>query len=113
MLRSTMIFAIALGFAAPAVAEPRLATGSFEGQSFEYQSKLGNADTILIEGKFVDGGDRFRFTVRPSGRVSGEVGDREVRFQVPKEERDRLAKSLKASEPQVAEAGAAFSAGTN
>jgi hypothetical protein len=94
---------LALAFAAPAVAaSPAVSTGDFEGQKFEYATRLGAADTILIEGKFVRGDD-FSFTVKPSGYVTGEVGRRSVSFRVSKEERDSLASSLKrAAEPQVA-----------
>lgn len=112
MLRSTALMTLALAFAAPAAAEAPLAKGSFEGQEFEYTSRQGDNDNVVIEGRFVQG-DRFSFTVKPSGRVRGEVGNTPVTFTVSKAHREKLAKSVSAR-TQVADAGAAsFSAGTN
>ena len=112
MLRSTALMTLALAFAAPAAAEAPVAKGSFEGQPFEYSSRQGANDNVVIEGRFVRG-ERFSFTVRPSGRVNGVVGSTPVVFTVPKAQRDKLAKAVSAR-TQVADAGAAsFSAGTN
>jgi hypothetical protein len=103
---------LALAFAAPAAAEAPLVKGSFEGQPFEYSSRLGAKDAILIEGRFVRG-EQFRFTVKPGGRVNGEVGSRAVSFTVSKAEWEKLARSVSAR-TQVADAGgASFSVGTN
>lgn len=109
MLRSTALITLALAFAAPAAAEAPL-KGSYEGQAFEYSTRQGTKDTVVIEGRFVKG-ERFNFTVRPSGRVVGAVGDRAVAFDVSKASRDELAKSL-SLRTQVARAGS-FSAGAN
>ena len=110
MLRSTALMTLALAFAAPAAAEAPLAKGSFEGQSFEYSSRPAANDTVVIEGRFLRG-ERFSFTVRPSGRVSGAVGSTPVTFSVSKAQWEKLAKSVSA-QPQLAGA-ATFSAGTN
>ena len=111
MLRSTALMTLALAFAAPAAAEAPLAKGSYEGQTFEYSARPGAKETILIEGRFVKG-ERFAFTVRPSGRVVGEVADRAVSFTVSKAQRDRLARSV--APTQVAQAVAlSSSAGAN
>lgn len=113
MLRSKIILAISLGFAAPALAEERVATGVYEGQKFEYVTALGERDTIEIKGKFLKDGDRFKLIVRPTGRVVGEVGNSAVSFMVSKAKYANIVKSLKPAQPQLANAGAAFSAGTN
>jgi len=103
MLRSTVMMTLALALAAPAVAgSPAVSTGSFEGQKFEYASRMADADTILIEGKFVQG-EAFRFAVKPSGTVNGTVGAIPVTFRVSRQERDALVKSLsRTAEPQIA-----------
>ena len=109
MLRSTALMTLALALAAPAAAEAPL-KGSYEGQTFEYSTRRGANETVLIEGRLVRG-DSFRFTVRPSGRVDGEVGDNPVTFNISKASREKLAKSV-AVRTQIAEAGS-FSAGAN
>ncbi|QIK77878.1 hypothetical protein G7077_02070 [Sphingomonas piscis] len=111
MLRSTLTM-IALGFAAPAIAgsvKP-VSIGSFEGQKFEYSTRLADADAVVIEGKFVRG-DAFRFTVKPDGHVVGDVGSKEVAFRVSKKEADELAASLKT--PQIAQNAPTFRSGSN
>ena len=110
MLRSAIFLSLAIAFAVPAAAEAPLAKGSFEGQTFEYASRLGANDAVVIEGRFIRG-DRFRFTVKPSGHVSGEVGETPVTFVVSKKQYAKLAQKLRPAE--VAQAPAAFSAGTN
>lgn len=112
MLRSTALMTLALAFAAPAAAEAPLAKGSYEGQAFEYSSRPSANDAVVIEGRFVRG-ERFRFTVKPGGRVTGEVGSTPVSFTVTKVQWERLARSVSAR-TQVADAGgASFSVGTN
>lgn len=107
MLRSTMMISFALAFAAPAVAGGPSFTGagSYEGERFEYTSRLTEGDKIRIEGKFVKRGEQFTYVVKPSGLVEGFVGNTAVSFHVSRSKRDRIAEQLKAgSEPAFAEA---------
>ena len=113
MLRSTTIVALALGFAAPAVADTARVTSSYEGEKFEYVSRLGEADAVRIEGKFLKSGEPFTFTVKPSGRVDGFVGQTPVSFKISRKQHDAIARPLKVVEPQLAAATAAASAGAN
>ena len=113
MLRSTTIVALALGFAAPAAADTAPVTASYEGETFEYVSRLGKADAVLIDGKFLKSGEPFTFTVKPSGRVDGFVGGTAVNFKVSRKQHEAIAKSLKALEPRLAATSAGNSVGAN
>lgn len=107
MLRSTLMIGFALVFAAPAVAGGPSFTGSgtYEGERFEYTSRLAEGDKIRIDGKFVRRGEQFTYVVKPSGLVEGFVGNTAVNFHVSRAKRDRIVAQLKAgSEPAFAEA---------
>lgn len=113
MLRSTTIVALALGLAAPAFAGTARVTSSYEGETFEYVSRLDKADAVRIEGKFLKSGEAFTFTVKPSGRVNGFVGATPVSFKVSRKQHEAIAKPLKIAEPQLAVSTAATSVGSN
>jgi hypothetical protein len=113
MLRSKLIFVTALGFAAPAWAEPVPIVSTYQGETFEYVGTLGKDGAVRLAGKFLNSGNPFTFTVKPSGRVHGFVGETPVDFKVQRKKHEAIAKSLKAAEPQVAGTTAALSAGTN
>lgn len=113
MLRSTMLITLAIAFAAPATAggPSALAVGTFEGEQYEYTTRLAEKDKVLIEGKFVKRGEQFSYVVKPSGRVEGFVGNTAVTFQVPRATHARISAELKAgSQPTFAEAQSANSA---
>ena len=113
MLRSTTFCALALGLAAPVAAGPAPVTSSYEGEKFEYVSRLGKGDAVHLDGKFLKRGEAFTFPVRPSGRVDGFVGEAPVSFTVSRRQHQAIARQLKVAEPMVASAAATFSAGTN
>jgi hypothetical protein len=107
MLRSKIIFAVALAFAAPVAAEsPVLAgQGQYEGQAFQHSSRLLSGDVIRIDGNFTENGETFQLLVKPNGTVAGTVGRTPVFYRVSRAERDRLARAIAAvSEGRIASA---------
>lgn len=106
MLRSFALLATgilpAAFIAAPVHAETR--TAERDGYRFEYSTSLEENDTVRIEGKMLDNGERFRLVVRPDGRVRGEFGARPVSFAVGKATSTRLLADLK-TERALAQSG--------
>jgi hypothetical protein len=109
MLRSTALITLALAFATPAAAQSPVVRASVDGREIQYTTREDGKKNVIIEGEFT-GGERFRFTVKPSGYVKGEVGSTPVAFAVSRAQQEKLARSV-TKRPQTA--AATFSDGVN
>lgn len=98
MLKSIALLALLLPVAAAAAPTAPFKQMERDGMRFEYSTQLNDRDTIGIKGRFLDNYEKFKLVVKPSGRVTGTMGDRPVDFSIARVDRDNLVAQLKSQQ---------------
>lgn len=83
--------------AAPVGAEPLHITGEKDGVRFDYTSEMRPDGQLIIQGTYLNTGEKFGLTVSRHGHVDGWVGPAWVDYDVSPEVRDQAAEALGSS----------------
>lgn len=89
MLRCTALIALALVPATPALAAPTT-TATLDGYKFEYATEVADGGKVVLDGRLLDGPEKFTFVVEANGKVHGNVGGNPVEFEIGRKQHDRL-----------------------
>ena len=103
MLRYQTLVALTIAVAAPALAGPKVESGEFDGEKFEYTAELKANGLIHFAGVLRASGEAFSLDVRKNGHVEGHFGETPVQYDVAKTLRDKVAAEL-GEGPVVADA---------